>query len=134
MSVPKPQRSVSEMEFIRNARELQIFTIRKCKKFPTRFTFYVSIPLANRSMRIYEYVKRGNSINPANQHEVQMRRDCFLKANAELYSIISQIEVAEELFGLNKDVMREWTSLVDREIALVKGAMDSDKRRYKNLP
>ena len=134
MSVPKPQRSVSEMEFIRNARELQIFTIRKCKKFPTRFTFYVSIPLANSSMRIYEYVKRGNSINPANQHEVQMRRDCFLKANAELYSIISQIEVAEELFGLNKDVMREWTSLVDREIALVKGAMDSDKRRYKNLP
>lgn len=134
MSVPKPQRSVSEMEFIRNARELQIFTIRKCKKFPTRFTFYVSIPLANSSMRVYEYVKRGNSINPANQHEVQMRRDCFLKANAELYSIISQIEVAEELFGLNKDMMREWTSLVDREIALVKGAMDSDKRRYKNLP
>ena len=134
MSVPKPQRSVSEMEFIRNARELQIFTIRKCKKFPTRFSFYVSIPLANASMRVYEYVKRGNSINPANQHEVQMRRDCFLKANAELYSIISQIEVAEELFGLNKDMMREWTSLVDREIALVKGAMDSDKRRYKNLP
>lgn len=134
MSVPKPRRSVSEMEFIRNARELQIFTIRKCKNFPRRFSFYFNIPLANAATRVYEHVKRGNSINPANQHEVQLRRDCFLQANAELYNMISQIEVAEELFGLNKEMMREWVSLVSREIALVKGAMDSDKRRYKNLP
>ncbi len=134
MSVPKPQRSVSEMEFIRNARALQIFTIRKCKNFPKRYTFYVGIPLANAATRVYEQVKRGNSINPANQHEVQMRRDCFLKANAELYSIVSQIEVAEELFGLDREMIRQWITLVDREIALVKGTMDSDKRRYKNLP
>lgn len=134
MSVPKPQRSVSEMEFIRNARELQIFTIRKCKNFPRRFSFYVNIPLANASTRVYEYVKRGNSINPGNQHEVQLRRDCFLKANAELYNMVSQIEVAEELFGLHKEMMREWVTLINREITLVKGAMESDKRRYKNLP
>lgn len=133
MSVPKPQRSVSDMEFLRTARELQIFTLRKCKKFPKRYSFYVSIPLANASTRVYENVKRGNSIYPTNQHEVQMRRDCFLQANAELYSIVSQIEIAEEMFGLDREIIHQWIQLVDREITLVKGVMDADKKRYSKL-
>lgn len=133
MSVPKPQRSVSDMEFIRTARELQIFTIRKCKRFPKRYSFYVSIPLANASTRVYENVKRGNSIYPTNAHEVQMRRDCFLQANAELYSIVSQIEVAEEMFGLDREIIHQWIQLVEREINLVKGVMDADKKRYSKL-
>ena len=136
MSVPKPQRSVSDMEFLRTARELQIFTIHKCKNFPKRYSFYISIPLANASTRVYENVKRGNSIYPSiengrfNAHEVQMRRDFFLQANAELYSMVSQIEVAEEMFGLDKEIIHQWIKLVDREITLVKGVMDSDKKRY----
>lgn len=133
MSVPKPQRSVSDMEFIRTARELQIFTIRRCKSFPKRFSFYVSIPLANAATRVYENVKRGNSIYPTNSHEVQMRRDCFLQANAELYSIVSQIEIAEELFNVDREVIHQWVQLVDKEITLIKGVMDADKKRYKSL-
>ena len=133
MSVPKPQRSVSDMEFLRTARELQIFTIRKCKNFPKRYSFYISIPLANASTRVYENVKRGNSIYPTNKHEAQMRRDCFLQAIAELYSIVSQIEVAEEMFSLDREIIHQWVQLVDREITLVKGVMDSDKKRYSKL-
>lgn len=106
MSIIKSQRSTSEMEFIANARKLQIYTIKKCVSFPKRYTFYVSQPIANASTRIYEDVRRANSIYPVNQHEVQMRRDCFLRANAELYSLISQIEVAQELFSIDMDSMR----------------------------
>ena len=134
MSVPKPMRNQSEMEFIRNARELQIYTIRKCKKFPTRFTFYTSIPLANSSMRVYENVKRGNSVNPSNQHEAQIRRDYFMRAIAELNSLVSQVEIAAEMFGVAPEVMREWMRMVSREIELIKGVMNTDRRRYKSLP
>lgn len=134
MSVPKPMRNQSEMEFIRNARELQIYTIRKCKKFPTRFTFYVSVPLANSSMRVYENVKRGNSVNPSNQHEAQIRRDYFVRAIAELNSLVSQVEIAAEMFGVAPEVMREWMRMVNREIELIKGVMNADRRRYKSLP
>ena len=95
MSVIKSKRNTSDMEFIANARKLQIYTVKKCINFPKRYTFYISQPIANASTRIYEDVRRANSIYPLNQHEAQMRRDCFLRANAELYSLTSQPEVAQ---------------------------------------
>ena len=134
MSVIKSKRTTSDMEFLATARRLQIYTIQKCVNFPKRYTFYVSQPLANASTRIYEDVKRGNSIYPLNQHEVQMRRDCFLRANAELQSMISQLEVAQELFGIEMDTLKYWMEIIDSEIRLVKAVMKADRERYKKLP
>ena len=134
MSVIKSKRTTSDMEFLANARKLQIYTIKKCVNFPKKYTFYVSQPLANASTRIYEDVKRGNSIYPLNQHEVQMRRDCFLRANAELQSMISQLEVAQELFGIEMETLKYWMDIVDTEIRLVKAVLKNDRARYKDLP
>ena len=134
MSVIKSKRTTSEMEFIANARKLQIYSIQKCVNFPKRYTFYVSQPLANAATRIHEDVKRGNSIYPVNQHEVQIRRDCFIRANAELQSMVSQLEVAQELFGIEMDTLKYWVDIIDTEIRLVKAVMKADRERYKNLP
>ncbi|NCC06710.1 MAG: hypothetical protein EOM30_01380 [Clostridia bacterium] len=134
MSVIKSKRTTSDMEFIANARKLEIYSIQKCVGFPKRYTFYVSQPIANAATRIYEDVKRGNSIYPLNQHEVQLRRDCFIRANAELQSMISQLEVAQELFGIEMDTLRFWVDIIDTEIRLVKAVMKSDRERYKDLP
>ena len=134
MSVIKSKRSTSDMEFLYNARKLQIHTIKKCVNFPKRYTFYVSQPIAECATRIHEYVKCANSIYPLNQHEVQMRRDYFLRANAELNNLVSQIEVANELFGIDMDSLKYWMDIVELEIRLVKAVMKSDRERYKNLP
>ncbi len=133
MSVIRSKRSESEMEFIYTARQLQIYTIQKCVGFPKRYTFYVSQPIANAATRVHEYVKKANSIYPTNSHEVQIRRDYLLRANAELNSLVSQIEVAHELFGLELRVMKYWMDLVEKEIRLVKGTLKKDKERYKNI-
>jgi len=122
------------MEFVNNARKLQKHTIQKCVGFPKRYTFYVSQPIANCATRIHEYVKCANSVYPTNQHEAQLRRDYLLKANAELNSLVSQIEVANELFGIEADAMKYWLDIVEFEIRLVKGTMKKDKERYKDLP
>ena len=82
------------MEFLYNARKLEIYSMQKCIGFPKRYTFYISQPLANATVRVYEAVKKGNSVHPLNQHEVQVRRDFFINAYAELQSIVSQLEVA----------------------------------------
>ena len=134
LSVIKSKRSTSDMEFLATARKLEIYTIQKCVNFPKRYTFYVSQPLAAAATRIYEDVKRGNSIYPLNQHEVQIRRDYFLHANAELQSMISQLEVAQELFGIEMDTLKYWMDIVDTEIRLVKAVLKSDRARYKDLP
>ena len=122
------------MEFVHTARQLQIHSIQKAVGFPKRYTFYVSQPIANCATRIHEYVKCANSIYPLNQHEVQMRRDYLLRANAELNSLVAQIEVAAELFGMEPDKMKYWMDIVEKEIRLVKGAMKKDRERYKDLP
>lgn len=133
MSVPRSKRATSEMEFVHTARELQIYTIKKCVNFPKRYTFYISQPIANASTRIHEYVKMANSIYPTNQHEAQIRRDYLLRANAELQSMVSQIEVAAEIFGIDGDSMKYWMNLIEQEIKLVHGTLKKDKTRYKNL-
>ena len=134
MSVIKSKRSESEMEFIHTARQLQIHSIKKCTGFPKRYTFYISQPIANSATRIHQYVKMANSIYPLNKHEVQIRRDYLLRANAELQSLISQLEVAHELFGIDVDALKYWMELVEREIRLVKAVLKKDRARYKHLP
>ena len=134
MSVIKSKRDESEMEFIHTARQLQIHTIQKCVGFPKRYTFYVSQPIAESATRIHEYVKCANSIYPLNQHEVQLRRDYLLRANAELNSLVSQSEVANELFGIEGEKMKFWLDIVEKEIRLVKGTLKKDRERYKDLP
>ena len=134
MSVVRSARSTSEVQFLHTARELQIYTIRKCVGFPKRYTFYVSQPIAAIATRIYEDVKRANSIYPTNQHEVQLRRDYFIHAGAELQNLVSQVEVAYELFQFDANIMTRWMELVDTEIRLLKAVVKSDKSRYKDLP
>ena len=134
MSVIKSKRTTSEMEFIATARKLEIYSIQKCVNFPKRYTFYISQPIANAATRIYEDVKRANSIYPMNQHEAQMRRDYLIRANSELQSMVSQLEVAQELFGIEMDTLKYWVDIIDTEIRLVKAVMKSDRERYKNLP
>jgi hypothetical protein len=133
MSVVKSKRGESDMEFIHTARELQIYTIKKCAAFPKRYTFYINQPIAELANRIYTCVVMANSIYPTNAHEVQLRRDYLLKANATLYSLVSQIETAHEIFGLETRVMKYWMTLVNREIRLIKGVLKKDKARYKNI-
>ena len=121
------------MEFLHTARELQIITLRKCVNFPKRYTFYIGQPIADLAIRIYLNVKMANSIYPTNAHEVQLRKDYLIKANAECYTLASQIEVAHELFGLEPKVMENWCECLDKEIRLIKGVIEKDKERYKNI-
>jgi hypothetical protein len=145
LSVPKHQRGESELEFIYNARQLHIHTIRKCANFPKKYRFSISNNLESLAWDIHGNVKQGNSIYPQNQHEFQMRRDCFIMANAQLYDFISKLEVAKEAMTIrdeygrviqeviDDDALFFWISLIEHEIKLVKGVLESDKRRFKNL-
>jgi len=134
MSVIKSKRSESQMEFLATARKLQAFTIHKCvNAVPKRYTFYIGTHLADSAIAIYEWLKRGNSIYPLNPHEVQMRRDCFLRAYAELQSLVSQIELANEILQFDPNILAEWSRLISTEIKLVKAVLKADRERYKNM-
>ena len=46
----------------------------------------------------------------------------------------SQLEVAQELFGIEMDTLKYWMDIADTEIRLVKAVLKSDRARYKDLP
>ena len=133
MSVIKSKRNESGMEFIYNARAIQIYTIKKCVAFPKRYSFYMGQPITQMATEIHNDVKRANSIYPLNAHEAQLRRDYLLRAIAELNSMVSQVEVAAEMFQIEPDGMKRWMELIDKELRLIKGVLKEDRERYKNL-
>ena len=60
MSVIKSKREESVVEFVNTARELNIFSIRQCTKFPKRYTFYSIQKIADLADSIYESVVKAN--------------------------------------------------------------------------
>ena len=134
MSVIKSKREESVVEFVNTARELNIFSIRQCTKFPKRYTFYISQKIADLADSIYESVVKANSINPRNQHEAQIRRDYILIAYAGCESLVAKIAVAQEMFGVEERIMVEWMRLIGYEQRLLNGVKKRDAEKYKKLP
>ena len=134
MSVIKSNRAVSDTQFLYLARELESKTRRRCLSAPKRFTFYGLQELWLSARRTYEGVKKGNSVYPHNQHEVQIRRDFFICAGVELQNYISQLELLVEDGVFSPETIRELSDIVNQEIRLIKAVIKSDKDRYSNLP
>lgn len=122
------------MEFIKNARDLEIFTIRKAANFPKRYRFFCGTEIAQTASNIHKHAKMGNSVYPVNKHEAQTRRDFFQLALAETQALISQIEVAAELFKIEPASMKFWMEMIWKEDRLLRAIMKTDRQRYKNLP
>ncbi len=134
MSVLKSKRTTSPIEFLNTARQLEIYSIQKAVNFPKRYTFYVSQPLANTATNIHKQLKMGNSIFPQSQHEARIRRDHFIKALSELQALVSQVEVAAQLFPIGEKQMQMWMELINKEDRLIRALLKKDKDRYKDLP
>lgn len=134
MSVLKNKRKESNLEFLHTARELQIYSLRRCTGFPKRFTFTINNVIADLATQVHMKVKHANSIYPTNQHEAQLRRDNLIDAKALLQDLVAEIEVAAEMFGVDGNILNDWMALIWKENELIKGLMKSDKERYKTLP
>lgn len=133
MSVVKSERTQSTMEFLDNAHKLYIYTVQQCVNFPKRYTFYVSTEIAKTAGDILVSLKSGNSIYPRNAHEVQVRRDWFMKAYTQIQSLISLINAAHEMFGISGKTMQRWMEMISIETNLIKGVLEADKKRFKHL-
>ena len=135
MSVPWIFRDDSDVEFIFTARQLAASVIKSCVDTKKgRYEGTVSQPVAEVAWEVYGHVKRANSIYPTNKHEAQLRRDEFLLARAKLWDLAGRIGIAHEFYHFSDTDMDEMANLLQKELSLVKEMLDSDRKRYKNLP
>ncbi len=134
MSVPRSQRKDSATDFLFFARKLRILTLQKYKSISKTHRFTIGLPLCESARIIYQKVKQANSIYPRRKFEANMRRKLFLEAYAETQSFISDLEVAQEVLRFDENHLLDWMEIVDKILSKIKGIMDSDEKRFGNLP
>ena len=136
MSVLKPDRKESKVQFMESSLNLVTLTIKVCKKFPKSITFYVSVPTVNAAKSVYNNLKRGNSIIPTDQIQAQKRLEYFELAKVDLQVLSSEMDIACEMQGdsIAEGTLTDWFSLLDDSIRLVNAQIKNDKVRFKGLP
>ena len=140
MSVLKSKRGKSAMQFLDTARELEVYTIRQCARFPKRFMFLITKDIVSLAKAIYNNVKAANSVYPTNTDEVQLRRNYLITANCELQCLLSQLDIARDFVRGTRDnkpiqsgVWQKWADLITEEAKLISAVKNKDKERFKDL-
>lgn len=140
MSVLMSKRSVSAVQFVDTARDLEIYTLRHIVRFPKRYMFFITTEIARLAQSVYNNVKSANSVFPTNASEAQLRRDYLIKANCELQCLISQLDIAKNLIThmtnnkpIDAKVWQQWLDLIEQEAKLIAAVKKSDKERYASF-
>lgn len=144
MSVYASKRNESKAEFIRVAQQLATYTLEQVKKFPKSYRFCLTNDISRLALEIHEDVLRANSIyihNNMLETEFNLREEYFAKARSAIFALSGLLTVtfALVLKGNNflgdkkktAGIFKEWARLLNYEAALVKGIIESDKKRYK---
>ena len=132
MTVPRSKRAPSEMEFIKNAEELWLYTMRKCKRYNKSDRFFLALPTVQTAEYVLKCVCSAN-FEPKTRGDAIKRRNYFLDADGALRHLILLIKAGYDQPNVDGDVMRYWMDLVDKEIRLIRGIMKSDLNRYRDL-
>lgn len=98
-SVLKSKRGESAVQFLDTARELEIYTIKTCARFPKRYMFLVTKGIVDLSRQIYNDVKAANSIYPTNAAEAQLRKTTSCKQIALCKVYYRNSILQESLYG-----------------------------------
>lgn len=123
-------------------------TIDACLKMPKRYTYLLLQDVVHLAGLVMDNAKGANSVFPANQHEVQIRRDYWIHARANLEALSSRIdrfleipntlrykdEESGRIKGITISELEEIADLINLEKDLLKKTLESEKERYKHLP
>lgn len=131
MSVLASKREESSVHFLDNAIDLHVYTLKRCTNFPKRYMFFITKGIVDLSKECLNCVKAANSIYPKNEHELQMRRDYFIRANACVQNLYTHIDIAKNTFPIEDKKIIEWIRILREEERLIKGVMKSDSKNFK---
>lgn len=146
MSVYKSRRKESTMEFLKVGQALCVYTIKQLKKFPKSFRFNLVNDIYRLGIEINENVLRANAIymhKNMTEMEYLMRREHLFKAKSAIFAMSGLLTITfdfvlqgNNFLGDNKKagkIFQEWARLLNTEHRLIKGVIDSDKKRWKSF-
>lgn len=144
MSVYKSKRSISKMEFIKTAQQISTYTIKQLKKFPKSYRFNIVNDLYRLSLEIYENSLKANSIymnKNMTETEYLLRKKYLFKSKSAIFAMSGLLTIVFDMViqGNNflgdkektSNMFQEWARLLNLEHRLIKGVIDSDKKKWK---
>ena len=128
-------RELSKVEFIAKAEKIARLTNARTIRFPKRQRT-MSNRMYDASVRIYDECLQGNNVFLKDEESLEERKKHFEKALASCTRLSALINIALEI-GLCKKFtnyqMACWVGALWGEIKLIKGVMESDEKRIKQL-
>lgn len=133
MSVVKSRRGKSSVQFVEDAITIEKETMRiVVKHIPKRYTFYLSQEMVKCAVDACNNVKQGNSVYVTTSNDAIMRREFFMNAYTLYRALVTQIDIAHELFHFPDNPLTTWLGLIDEELKNLMAIMKSDQTRFEN--
>ena len=141
MSVVKSKRGLSKMQYVENARKIEMLAFSICTKSPKRYTPFLTTKIMELASTVHDEVRAANNIYPTNKHEAQMRRDHLINANIALQNLDPKLTLLYDCLLQNPEqyhwadnAMLEFGNLIIEEAKLIANVKKSDRERFKDLP
>ena len=127
------ERKTSNVEFVNTARQLKI---RICQAVANKnykaFTFYGSQKLAEYAMELFHLCNNAN-IYPTNRQEVEYRQLQIKLAQSMLSTLSAQFMDVDDMLHFKDSTRKECSDLMEQEDRLLKGVLESDRKRFSRL-
>ena len=136
MSVRKPERDESSIEFLRVLMDIEKWCVYKTNICPKKYRFIVNTQLLTHSANAYSNAKMGNSVRVHDAETRSLREKYIMKAYVNIQAFVSQIDVIYEVCKsdfMTDNELLEISGMAFDALKLLNGLMKSDKQRYKDL-
>ena len=133
MSVVKSKRGESELDVMTKSRELAVYTIKICtneKNFPKRYRWCVTNEIVKSVKIIHSKIRKANEVFVKDEADYLLRKDFQNEVLSEIGSLLGDMDIAFELFGVEDKRMYHWIGLVIDVQILVRNWKKSDDKRF----
>lgn len=124
MTVLVRKRSVSDLEFYKNAVDIRSYLTRLVlneKYVPKKYRFIFTIPMINLFHELFKNITTANTIYAINEHELQLRRDYQTLAISNCEQILQLLQyMLDTLTTMDVNKLTPVIANIDRECALLK--------------
>lgn len=136
MPVRESERELSNIEFLKVLRDIEVFLVKRQNEKPKKFRYFFSEHLISHSADAYSNAKMANSIYVTDVDSKKLRKIHLQRAYIEIQSLISQIDVLYCVY--KSDVftnaeLENISKLMHEASKLIKGVINADKKRYKDI-
>jgi len=134
MSVRQNERGEGNLQVLNACRNLAVYTVNVCKQekvFPKSQRWIMSKPIVDECLQLYSCIKRANAVLVHTSDEFAYRHMQQVEAHSHLEALLTLIDLAYGVFGIDSQKVSYWTGLALETDKLLKGWTKSDTTRYR---